>query len=360
MNDVDIPRGLLFEQSDVFREAGEGYDAYRFPSITLGARDAVLAVCQGRTTAGGKVTRSDIVCKRSFDNGRNWGMLKVIAGNRRYNYHSPCIVCDAVRGAVWLFFAGTDGGDVSRVFCAFSCDGGETWTTPLECTDGRRLVYSTGNGAGIQTRNGTLIIPCAHRPAGDGLWAAQTMFSEDHGTAWKHGGVIAGLKDDRWQIVEREDGSLMGVVRTPESGRKCWSFIYSNDMGLSWTRPAPKPSLTGYGGNASILRVTQADLNGENGIMFSNPASIDSRRRMTVRMSYDGGDSWPVSALVYSSFSADSCLTVLGNGLLGCLYERNNYGSAFKGGYAKITLARFSLAWLSNGQDHLYKNRGGS
>jgi sialidase-1 len=63
----------------------------------------------------------------------------------------------------------------------------------------------------------------------------------------------------------------------------------------------------------------------------------------TVRLSYDEGESWPVSRTVYPGSFAYSCLTVLPDGTVGLLYERDDYG--------KITFARFDLAWLTNGQD---------
>jgi len=50
-----------------------------------------------------------------------------------------------------------------------------------------------------------------------------------------------------------------------------------------------------------------------------------------------------VSREVYAGSSAYSCLTILPDQTIGCLYERD--------GYNKITLARFSLEWLTRGED---------
>ena len=66
---------------------------------------------------------------------------------------------------------------------------------------------------------------------------------------------------------------------------------------------------------------------------------------MTIRMSYDEGKTWPVAKLLYAGSAAYSCLVVLPDLSIGCFYEKD--------GYSKITFARFSLAWLTDGADTL-------
>ena len=78
----------------------------------------------------------------------------------------------------------------------------------------------------------------------------------------------------------------------------------------------------------------------KNRILFSNPAD-KKRIKMTVKLSYDEGESWPVAQLVYPGPSAYSCLAELPSGEVGLLYERG-----MKNPYEKITLARFPMEWL--------------
>ena len=73
---------------------------------------------------------------------------------------------------------------------------------------------------------------------------------------------------------------------------------------------------------------------------------------MTVRLSYDEGRTWQISKLVHSGSAAYSCLTPLKDLSIGLLYERD--------GYAKITFARFDLAWLTDGKDSLNGDSGDS
>lgn len=62
---------------------------------------------------------------------------------------------------------------------------------------------------------------------------------------------------------------------------------------------------------------------------------------MTVRVSHDEGKTWPVAQLLHAGPAAYSCLAVLPDGTIACLYERGD-----KHAYETITLARFTMDWL--------------
>ena len=55
-------------------------------------------------------------------------------------------------------------------------------------------------------------------------------------------------------------------------------------------------------------------------MLFLNPASA-KRMNMTIRASYDEGQTWPVIRTLYAGPSAYSCMTILPKGIIGCLYE---------------------------------------
>jgi sialidase-1 len=61
---------------------------------------------------------------------------------------------------------------------------------------------------------------------------------------------------------------------------------------------------------------------------------------MTVRASYDGGRTWPVSKLIEEGASAYSCLARLSDGRIGLLYERGS-------GYRDLAFTSFTLDWLA-------------
>ena len=84
---------------------------------------------------------------------------------------------------------------------------------------------------------------------------------------------------------------------------------------------------------------------GEDRLLFSNPAAPGpvnpgggERVNMTVRLSNDGGITWPAAKLLHEGPAAYSCLVVLPEDTFGCLYEA---GSA--SAYEHIVFERFRL-----------------
>ena len=78
-------------------------------------------------------------------------------------------------------------------------------------------------------------------------------------------------------------------------------------------------------------------------MLFSNPAST-RRNNLTVRVSCDDGGTWPVSRTLHEGPTAYSCLTVLPDKSIGCLYECGSTNP-----YEKISFACFPLAWVERG-----------
>jgi sialidase-1 len=72
-------------------------------------------------------------------------------------------------------------------------------------------------------------------------------------------------------------------------------------------------------------------------ILFSNPNDL-SRKNMSVRMSENGGETWPIARVVYPGSSAYSSLAKLAGGTIGLAYEADDY--------TRIAYAHFSIAWL--------------
>ena len=94
---------------------------------------------------------------------------------------------------------------------------------------------------------------------------------------------------------------------------------------------------------ASILRFSWPNKDQKGGILFSNPAST-KREKLTVRLSEDEGATWAVSRELWAGPAAYSCLTLLPDGGIGCIYERGG-----KNPYEKIVFAGFSLGWSRTG-----------
>jgi hypothetical protein len=129
---------------------------------------------------------------------------------------------------------------------------------------------------------------------------------------------------------------------------KMRAVALSRDGGVSWGKLRFDQTLIEPICQGSFLRYATTGDTGPNGLLFSNPASKAKRERLTVRLSHDDGKTWPAALLLHKGPSAYSCLTVMADGSIGCLYEGGE-----KNAYEKIIFTRISLTSLSkeNGAD---------
>ncbi|MAD91915.1 MAG: exo-alpha-sialidase, partial [Gammaproteobacteria bacterium] len=59
----------------VFKAGEDGYKVFRIPAIVLAANGDLLAFCEARQ--GDDANETDLILKRSFDSGRNWGKIEI-------------------------------------------------------------------------------------------------------------------------------------------------------------------------------------------------------------------------------------------------------------------------------------------
>ena len=347
-----------FEQIDVYVSGQDGYHTFRIPSIVVTNSGTLLAFCEGRKTSQSDHGDVDLVLKRSTDGGRMWGPMQLIyedGGSAKITIGNPTVVVDRQTGTVWLAFCR----DNDRVFVTHSDDDGATWAKPREITKDVKIDwwtwYATGPGHGTQlTRppyKGRLMIPSNHTNAGKKQCWSHVFFSDDHGRSWQLGGNVPDDHTSEPEIVELVDGTLMMNTRNwppREAHRRAVSL--STDGGKTWTEPYHDQTLITPHCQGSIIRYTAPPEYDKTRILFSNPASTRNREKMTVRLSYDEGKTWAVSKQIHAGPSAYSCLVVLPDMTIGCLYEG---GQTHRREW--IRLARFSLEWLTDGADKLSK-----
>jgi len=92
----------------------------------------------------------------------------------------------------------------------------------------------------------------------------------------------------------------------------------------------------------SILRYSSLNTGGPQ-LLFAGPGAQQSRKQGTVRLSQDGGKTWPVAKIIHEGGYAYSCLTELKDGSVGLLFEKD--------GYTSIAFTRFTLDWLTDGRN---------
>jgi len=336
---------LQVATGDVFVAGESGYHTYRIPALLVTSKGTVLAFAEGRKKGTSDTGDIDLVLKRSADGGKTWGSIEVVWDDGENTCGNPCPVQDRATGTIWLPLTHNLGKDHERdivagtakgtrtVWMSRSDDDGLTWAKPVEITKDVKPAgwtwFATGPGVGIQTRDGTLVVPCDSKNLGGKIGYSFVMTSSDGGRTWRTGGTVG----DAWnecQAAELADGSLLLNMRNHDRTKRQRGVALSRDGGATWTPAAPDPALVEPVCQASLFRHPSV------GLLFSNPGTDKTRARMTVRLSKDDGKTWPVSKVLHEGPSAYSCLGVLPDGTILCLYERGE-----KSPYERIVLSRF-------------------
>jgi sialidase-1 len=362
----------LLEETEVFVGGHDDINTYRIPGMVCTGGGTVLAFCEARINTNADRSPTHVALKRSLGNAAEWvarpkpgltpearsrqrnmmwqPMQIVLRSTGREAYMNPVPIVVRATGAVHLLVNHHRVDDKHELgvpmLLLTSRDEGATWSEPVDITPAVGLK-ELGPGIGIQMRCGRLVAPTY-----DGV-----IFSDDEGQTWQAGGATTGPISEA-QVVELADGSLMLNAR----GAPNRTVVISKDGGQSWGEPRRDSTLTDselYGGcQASIVRYTRQDQGAaRNRLLFANPAHTKYRFDMTVRLSYDEGQTWPVVRLVKRGTAAYSSMTVLPDGSVGLIYETGNvYADAAGDGvvveyYAKLALARFNLEWLTGGED---------
>lgn len=359
----------MLVQTDVYVSGQDGYHTYRIPSVILTRQGTLLAFAEARRDGRGDSGDIDLVVKRSADGGTSWSAMQVVGDNGPNTFGNPCPVLDGTTGTIWLLtthnlgeddeqeiLAGTSKG-TRTVWVMKSTDDGVTWSEPVEITARVKKPdwtwYATGPGIGIQTRTGRLVVPANHAVAGTHAHRSHVIYSDDRGATWQFGGAtIDGTNES--QVVELADGRLMINMRNhPRKKENYRAVATSKDGGQTWSNVRYDEMLSEPPAQASILRFSTRESHDRNRLLFSNAAGT-RRERMTVRLSYDEGDSWPVSRLIHGGPAAYSSLVVLPDMTIGLLYERGDEHP-----YDRLTFARFSLSWLTDHKDRVSTKTGG-
>lgn len=385
----------LLEKLTLFTAGGGGYATYRIPGLLVTTRGSVLAWCEARKHSASDWGTIDIQMRRSTDGGKTFDAPRIIshiegpkrknpaalarktAADDEFTYNNAVMIADK-NGAVHFLFCL----EYMRCFHARSDDDGKTFTEPVEITatfDQFRPGYdwkvlATGPGHGIQLKNGRLIVTVwlsegtgrnAHKPS-----VNATIYSDDHGRTWKPGEIVIPntpewISASEAVAVELADGRVMFNSRS-ESGPNRRLVAYSKDGATGWTKPVFHDQLVEPICLASMIRLSAGP--GRNRLLFANPNNLTradgkeepgssrDRKNLSVRLSYDEGQTWPVSKALEPGPSGYSDLAVAKDGTILCLYEN---GTKDKSNLysAQLTLARFNLEWLTNGKDALKRSR---
>lgn len=347
----------------VYANGKDGYPQVRIPSLIATSGGTVLAFCEGRQELGDH-SQNDFILKRSTDNGQTWSDSECIVTDGTNTVTDPAAVIDQRNGRIILHYTrfadgyhtdkappGYDDPHSSRNYVICSDDDAQTWSDPVDITrDVKRpdvIAAVVTCGIGVQIRRGPfanrLVFGVYHSSPDPGP-ATYAVYSDDGGATWARGDLALFDDEDRTgepQVVELADGSVMMNARTKT---KCRRVGISKDGGATFSELVHDPVLIDPGCQGSILRYSDPLDGKPSRILFCNAAAgKDDRVNGTVRLSYDEGKMWPISKVIYKDQFAYSCMAVLPDGRIGCAFEKD--------AYRDITLARFSLGWLTDGED---------
>jgi sialidase-1 len=378
---------------DLFEAGKGGYELYRIPGLVVTQKGTLFAYCEARKSSRGDWGPTDILACRSTDGGKTWSEPKLVAaveGTHRKNpaalakrlalastgatYNNPVAIPDSKTGAVHFLFCL----EYMRCFYCRSDDDGQTFSKPVEIIptfDGFRKDYdwkvqATGPGHGIRLKSGRLLVPVwlstgsgggAHRPS-----VVSTIFSDDGGTTWQRGAIVANettpLRNPNETVaVQLADGRVMLNIRN-ESERHRRGIALSPDGSTNWTEPGFDDALVEPICMASICRLTEAPPADRNRIIYANPHKLDlvpdaltsrqfDRKNLSLKLSYDEGKTWAVFKTLDPGPSGYSDLAVTPGGAIHCLYERGMVDGKNMYATKALTLARFDLDWLTDGKD---------
>ena len=353
------PGGALRPRLVDLDRSGTGYPVYRIPALAVTGAGTLIAAYDARPSMADLPSHIAVVVRRSHDGGASWGERRVVrADTAPYGFGDPSLLVDRSTGRVWLFyaasarrgFAGSATGnaaadpDILQADVSWSDDDGATWRSRRLTPEIKNPVWGgmfAASGAGIELARGPhagrLVQQYVVRFAGRNYGAS--LYSDDHGASWRFGALVGPGVDEN-KTVERADGTVLLNARS----RPFRLVARSTDGGASYTGLRADSQLVDPGNNAGIVRYDPAApaASPRSGwIVFSNTADSTRRDDLTVRLSCDGGRTWPVRRVLVPGPAGYSTLAVLPGGDIGILFER--------GDYAAISFARLPLRWLGGG-----------
>jgi sialidase-1 len=385
------PAAGIFEQTNLWEAGTLGYAQFRIPALVSTAKGSLLAFAEARKEESSDWGNIDIMMRRSTDGGKSWGEPRVIThvdGEIRQNavalvqdlaqpgevtYNNPAPIIDRKTGAVHFLFCV----EYARAYYLRSDDDGQSFSQPADITaafeefrkDYAWKVIATGPGHGIQLENGRLIVPVwlstgtgghAHRPSVNSV-----VYSDDHGATWHAGDIAAGETNPKnpseTLALQLADGRVVLNMRN-ENPEHLRALSFSDDGATGWTRPVFDDELNEPVCMASLIRLTKMPESDKNRILFVNPDSHEPRdpnnpdgnlvrQNVSVRLSYDEGETWPIKKVIEPGSSGYSDMTVGPDGMIHVLYESHSLGDGY---YIKnLTLASFDVSWVTDGADSL-------
>jgi sialidase-1 len=362
----------------------DGVHTSRIPGLATSKNGTLMAIYDARYESARDLQgHMDIALNRSFDGGRTWEPMQVVLDRKewggmpeKYNGVSDaCILVDDRTGDIyvaglwmhglldaetgkwvegltadstrWLHqwrAKGSQPGfgvkETSQFLITKSSDDGLTWSEPINITSAKKKewwLFAPAPGQGITMTDGTLVFPSQGRDE-NGTSFSNITWSKDGGKTWKTSNP-ATKNTTECAVVELQDGSLMLNMRDNRNrgneevnGR---SVFVTSDLGETWKEhPTSRKALIEPTCMASLHTHRYMEDGVEKSLLlFVNPASTSKRNNITLKVSYDGGNTWPEEKqILLDEYSGRgySCITSVNDSTLGILYESSQADMVFQ------------------------------
>ena len=359
-------REIILAHTLLFQPGDYNSTNYRIPGVVTAKDGSIVAVTDKRKYNQGDLPEDiDIVCRRSTDGGHTWSEPYTIAQGTGYNHgFGDCVLAwtNDDNGLIAGFVGGvglwnSTPSNPIRSYIARSYDNGQTWTEPEDITDfifGSNCVVPEhrtwrasffGSGNGLITSTGRIMFVAAIRETTAQSLSNYAVYSDDNGITW-HVSGRASVSGDEAKVTELVDGRILMSIR--HNGKRWYNI--SNDGGETWqSSTSTWNDITAPACNGDMIRYTSVNQGfNKNRLLHSVPFG-SSRTDVSVYISYDEGETWPVRKCIVPYSSAYSSLCVLPDGTIGLYVEEEYPGNS---GYSTV-FYNFSLEWLTDGADSL-------
>ncbi len=301
---------------------GGRYPRHRIPGIVVTRRGTVIIYCEARTgiTEYSLYDKNDwclmdIYCQRSTDGGETFGEPIYLArGTERFATVNNPVMIVGNDNVLHLLFCRNYGMHGAGIWYRRSTDDGLTWSPERELTEfaastpHNRIAF--GPTHGICTRDGRLMTA---------VWMTEpahsyVFYSDDNGRTWAVS-APADANTNETNVAELSDGSILLNSRaTP------FRLVTVSPDGISgWSPTRPVRQLPDPSCCAGMTTVRVEGL--QEALLFVNCASTEGRTHVTLRCSFDDGNTYPKSVLISEQEGGYADVAVDGKGCIYVLYE---------------------------------------
>ncbi len=365
---VHIEPSTIFSAKDI-----PGGGALHLPSLLVTRRGTVLAVCQMRKSSPGDWGHdTDVILRRSQDGGITWGPTQVIFSEAGVNAVNGPLVEVQENGTIILPFTKVPAGGGSMsdwvqsqisigggIWIQSSQDEGKTWSRPVETKPSGPtgwVAWANNSSHGVEFPDGRLVIPgMAQRlepefgPSHAMQYSACLLLSDDHGRTWHIGAITPYYGTDEVAVTICGDGSLLASIRinNRQPNDLVRLLARSRDRGESFTESSLVDHLSLNDCHAGLTSAREKSWRGERSvIVHSGPQGGNvqqplDRSHLSLRLSFDDGQSWPVSKLIATprKDTEYSDVGVAADGTIMCLYGVDTFSKT----ESRMELVRFNL-----------------